>query len=405
MFAVIATVLVCSAALATEGGLLYLTRRNAQSGADAAAIAAASAYQYRGREAALAAATEVARRNGFTDGVTVNNPPSAGVAAGNDFAFEVQISKSIPLPLSSLMTRRTTTVVASRAVALLFGRVPACVVALTGSVTIKNGGSFEAPGCAVASNAPGASVNIGSLSSVTTPMVTAMGTCNGCTDKRYSIGEIREHAPPVSNPYAYLDNMARPTVSGASCLTAPPDTKVPIAPTGPNRAYCSSVTLSIGDGMTLSPGIYVFQNGSLTIGNGSGFNCAGCTFVFTGTSPGSLSISSTSKVTMSAPTSATDPDYAGVLFYRVPSATPSGSSDDPTLHLHSVATFDLRGGIYFPRAYAKINSLSSTATTGCLALVAGTVEISSVAKYRFDVSDCPNYSTAVPTTRAARLVE
>jgi hypothetical protein len=237
-------------------------------------------------------------------------------------------------------------------------------------------------------------------------MVTAMGTCNGCVNKRYSIGEIREHAPPVSNPYAYLDNIPRPTVSGASCLTAPLDTRDPIAPTGTNRAYCEiDITLSIGSGMTLSPGIYVFQNGSLTIGNGSNFNCAGCTFVFTGTSPGSLSISSTSKVTMSAPTSATDPDYAGMLFYRVPSTTPSGTSENPTLNLHSVASFDLRGGIYFPRAYAKISSLSSTAISGCLALVAGTVEISSLARYRFDVSDCANYSTAVPTTQVARLVE
>jgi hypothetical protein len=408
MFAVMATALLCSAALATEGGLLYLTRRNAQNAADAAAIAAASAHQYRGRTAALAAATEVAQRNGFSTGVTVNNPPTTGASAGNGSAFEVHIQKSVSLALSSLLTRQASTVVDARAVALLHGQAPACLVALSGSITIQNSSNFNAANCAVASNAPGTSVNIPqSNSTVRTNMVNAVGTCNGCTNSRWNIGSIREHAAPVSNPYAYLDSIARPTVSGASCLnTAPLNANGPIQPTGTTRAYCSSVTVSNTSAVTFSPGIYVFQNASLTVGSISSFACAGCSFIFTGTTPGTLSLSNTSTVTISAPTtSGTAPDYAGVLFYRVPPTVPSGTSANPTLNLQSVSTFNLTGGIYFPQGYVKIGNVSSTSNTSCMALVAGTLEIGSLSSYRFDVSNCPSYNTPVPTIQVARLVE
>jgi Flp pilus assembly protein TadG len=49
VFAVSGSILLGMAGLATEGTLLFLTRRDAQHGADLAALAAASAYQYRGR--------------------------------------------------------------------------------------------------------------------------------------------------------------------------------------------------------------------------------------------------------------------------------------------------------------------------------------------------------------------
>jgi len=409
LFAVTATVLLGMAGLATEGGLWYLTLRNAQTAADAAAIAAASAYQYRGRAAAMAAATEVAERNGFSPGmVTVNSPPASGSAAGSSYAFEVLISKPVDVVLSRMFLGRDSMTVSSRAVAMLHGRSKACVLALGGTVTIQNSSSFNAAGCVVGSNKPGVSVNIPqSNSSVTAQAVVTVGTCTGCNNSRWRFSQgYQEHSPPLSNPYDKLDSKPQPTISGAGCLNSTPlNARGPIQPTGTLKAYCAPVTVSNTSSVTFAPGTYVFQNASLTIGSISSFTCNGCTFIFTGSNPGTLSISNTSAVTITAPpTNNDDSDYDGIIFYRV-AAGDTGSSQNPTLNLQSASSFNLAGGIYFPQAYVKIGNVSSTATTGCLAVVGGTIEIGSLSSYQFDISDCGNYRTPVPTTQVARLVE
>jgi hypothetical protein len=397
------------AALAMEGGDIYLNRLNAQTSADAAAMAAASAYQYRGRSAALAAATEVAGRNGFIAAmVTVNNPPASGSAMGNTNAFEVLINKAVPVSLSWAFLGSASAMASRRSVASLQPNARACILALTGSVTVQNSSSFNAINCYVGSNLPGVGVNIPqSNSSVVALGIAVVGTCSGCNNVRWSFAQgYQEHSPPLSNPYAFLDSKAHPTISGASCLnTTPLNANGPIQPSGTTKAYCASVTVSNTSAVTFSPGTYVFQNASLTIGSISSFACAGCSFIFLGSNPGTLSISNTSTVTISAPTvNSSDADYDGVLFHRLgPTAT--GSSGAPTLNLQNVSAFTLSGGIYFPNAYIKFGNVSSTANTGCVALVGGTIEIGSLSSYHFDVSTCASHGTLVPGTQTARLVE
>ncbi len=409
LVAVSASVLLGMAALAMEGGDIYLNRLNAQTSADAAAMAAASAYQYRGRSAALAAAVEVAGRNGFTAAmVTVNNPPTSGSATGNTNAFEVLINKPVPVSLSTAFLGAASVMASRRSVAGLQLNSRACILATSGSVTVQNSSSFNAANCYVGSNLPGVGVNIPqSNNQVVAQGITAVGTCSGCNNVRWSFAQgYQEHSPPMSNPYAFLDSKAHPTISGASCLnTTPLNARGPILPSGTSKAYCASVTVSNTSAVTFSPGTYVFQNASLTIGSIASFACAGCSFIFLGSNPGTLSISNTSTVTISAPTTnSSDSDYDGVLFHRLgPSAT--GSSGAPTLNLQSVSSFNLSGGIYFPNAYIKIGNVSSNANTGCLALVGGTIEIGSLSSYRFDVSTCASQGTRVPGTQTARLME
>ena len=161
LVAVSASVLLGMAALAMEGGDIYLNRLNAQTSADAAAMAAASAYQYRGRSAALAAAVEVAGRNGFTAAmVTVNNPPTSGSATGNTNAFEVLINKPVPVSLSTAFLGAASVMASRRSVAGLQLNSRACILATSGSVTVQNSSSFNAANCYVGSNLPGVGVNI-----------------------------------------------------------------------------------------------------------------------------------------------------------------------------------------------------------------------------------------------------
>ncbi|MFT8246973.1 pilus assembly protein TadG-related protein [Roseomonas sp. BN140053] len=412
--AVSGSVLIGMAGLATEGGRYYLALQDTQNAADVSAMAAASAYLFRGRAAALAAGREVAGRNGFaTVEVMVNSPPTSGAMVGKLDAFEVQIRRQVPIILSRTFLGRDAVQASGRAVSLLYGTTPVCILALTGTLTVHDSSSFSAPGCAVGSNAPGASVAIPqSNSSVVARAVMSFGTCSGCNNTRWRFAEgYQEHAPPVSNPYERLDSKAFTTATGASCLTMLPTVvTAAIQPTGMSKAYCASVTVSNTSAVTFTPGTYVFQStlsqvASLNIRSISSFTCDGCTFIFRGTVPGSLSIGQTSRVSISAPASnGDDSDYDGVLVHRARTAF-NGTSSAPDLSIQGVSSASLAGGIYAPSSYVKIGQLSSSSSTGCLALVGGTLDISGLSSFGFDVSNCTNYRTSVPAARVVRLVE
>lgn len=403
--AVSGSILLGMAGLAAEGTLLLLTRRDAQNGADLAAMAAASAYQFRGRSAALAAASEIGVRNGYAaSAITVRNPPESGAMAGNSNAFEVRISGQVPITLGRAFTDRDHGTVAARAVALLHGTTPACLLALTGGVTIQNSSSFEAVGCAVGSNTPGVSVTIPqSNSSVRARAVVAFGTCNGCNNTRWTLAEgYQEHAAPLSNPYERLDNKPVPL----NCITDPrTKSSDPLPPTGVTRAYCyRDIEAGNGPPVIFQPGTYMFNNVALRVGGTASFTCNGCTFIFTGSSPRNFDLSRMPSITLSAPaTNNDDSDYDGVVIHRGRGA--AGNARSPNLTMESSASFNITGGIYAPDSYVRIGSISSNTTTSCLALVGGTVEISSLSSFRFNTSGCTDLRTPVPMARVARLVE
>jgi Flp pilus assembly protein TadG len=118
VFALAGTMVIGFVGLGTEGGTWYLTRRDAQNTADAAAYAGAvrlSSTQANlgitlanARTQAIAAATDTATRNGFTTGasstiVTPVTPPVAPSGfAGNVTAVEVTVQRTRPRLLSGL---------------------------------------------------------------------------------------------------------------------------------------------------------------------------------------------------------------------------------------------------------------------------------------------------------------
>ena len=95
--ALLATALLGLVGLIVDGGLLYAERRQAQNGADEAALAAAFELWYGGSdEDAIVASFENAAANGFDNAsgntVTVNIPPTAGEHAGDPDFVEVVVS-------------------------------------------------------------------------------------------------------------------------------------------------------------------------------------------------------------------------------------------------------------------------------------------------------------------------
>lgn len=141
-------VLIGFVALATDVGLLWSERRHMQTAADAAAIAGATAL--RNSESITPSADNVASLNGFTNGtnsatITVNNPPSSGLYAGNSDYVEVIIAQPEPTYFLRVLGYDSMNV-STRAVSGAING-PACIysldpsapqaISLTGNITIN----------------------------------------------------------------------------------------------------------------------------------------------------------------------------------------------------------------------------------------------------------------------------
>ena len=107
IFAISLVVLLGAGALAFDGGMMILERRDQQNAADAAAMAGAR-FVTTDHSKARTTASSVASDNGFVDGsgqqtVTVNVPPTSGKFASWPNAIQVEISNTRPSILGSVM--------------------------------------------------------------------------------------------------------------------------------------------------------------------------------------------------------------------------------------------------------------------------------------------------------------
>src|ERR1700694_5009873 len=128
MVAIMLTVLLGLAALGTEVGTWYGTKRNMQGAADSAAYSAAIAKNFPPGTSSVftAQAKSVAGTYGYVDAsnnvtVSVNNPPQSGNYSTGplaNFAIEVIIQQPQQASLSAVYTKTAPTL-AARAVALL----------------------------------------------------------------------------------------------------------------------------------------------------------------------------------------------------------------------------------------------------------------------------------------------
>lgn len=441
LFAVSGTALLGAVAMFTDGGLLYLTQRRVQSAADAAAIAAASAAESRSRDAALAAASEVASLNGFASStgtqVVARNPPSRGPFQNDPSAYEVTITRQQPMSLAAALFGIGDKEVVGQAVAVLKGRMQVCLLALNGNVTVQSYGNFEARGCAIGANATGSrSVQIAHAGSFAAQGVLTAGNCEGCTNPNVKLTEgYQEQAPPISNPYSRLDKLVPPdppcTTSAVKTFNA--TTRMPRYEQS-RTAFCNGAYAVGNDGaIVLDAGTYVFRNASLSFGGTPEVRCNGCTFIMIGTGsgtaasftvanlnrflcdncsivllgsrPGQVKFSSVSTVRLTAPVNnAYDPALNGMIISRA-NAGPSGSSSSPTLELANLNSIDVLGGVYAPNAYTRISNMTAPNPSTCLPIVTGSLEISQLNNFPFDVSGCPARNTAVPQVTVPRLVE
>ena len=467
-FAVTFLVFLGMVGLATEVGSWYVGWIQAQNAADAAALAGARAAADTNatyananglctssacgdpmQAAANSAAVNAALQNGYSRGgsaggfsFTVNTPaPSNSYvngAAGTSswLVNEVQINVAVAATyIASLFTNILPTLT-TQAVAFVNTNTPACVVSITGDLTIFSNMGFT-PGCMLASNANDeTAITISGAPAINVLGMTAVGSCSPlatCSSLPVGAGGVgqafKAYQPATIIPYKPLDNVAGtpslPTSAStssynliSSCSVSGflvPAKGIPGNPTYPPAALpyaynCpGGMTISSGT-LLVMPGTYYFLNMPLTI-NGGTVQCTdtafggtpvpsgscipgnGVTFLLLvddPTSPaGALTIDS-SAVFLSA--------NDGSINFGSPDATTSTANNNSAalgavmqgvlfygngtgaVNITGGTSAYLNGAIYFPRA--TINYGSQTIAS-CTVVVANTVNLNKTSQTSF----------------------
>jgi Flp pilus assembly protein TadG len=364
MVAIMLTVLLGLAALGTEVGTWYGTKRNMQGAADSAAYSAAIAKNVPPGTSAIftAQAKSIAGNYGYVDAsnnvtVSVNNPPKSGNYSTNNFAIEVTIQQPQQALLSATFMKTAPTL-AARAVALLTTSSK-CVYALnpkvSGSFYVDGGTVYSACGVVVNSSSTSALTNKGTLSA---PSVDIVGGYSGTINS----SKITTGIKPVSDPLFYVP---APTYSSGSCDYINYSISSGTV-TLSKGVYCGGITISGNAAVTLNSGTYILMGGGLTVSGSATLSGTGVTLYNTGNTlypykP--IQTLDNSIVTLTAPTSGV---LAGILFFQdrsIVSAAPN------------ILAGSFTGVLYFPTTPLVLNS-GSDVTVPYTILVADTVSMS-----------------------------
>lgn len=278
--------------LAVDVGNIEVGRRQAQSAADAAAIAGAQElFGGNGTTVAHTAAQDSATQNGFRNGVnsvtvTVNTPPLAGPNQGNANAVEVIIARTQPTFFMALVGAPTTTI-GARAVGALSSS-PICVQ-VTGPVgegiDIDGGFILNAPTCSVAINSVNTAQNGNGEQSITTHG----GNCNGgggTSTASYTLptGTSQMIVASVSTSAAYYQQGVCISKAASGPIVAPTFNMAPLPdllaylpqPSSSVYAACDrhSTQYKITASTTLNPGsycggIWITNNATVTLNAGT----------------------------------------------------------------------------------------------------------------------------------------
>jgi Flp pilus assembly protein TadG len=396
MFALALPALVGFSAFGTEEGLLLYKRQAMQHAADSSATSAAVAYAYGVTSGGnvKTQARSVASSYGFVDQangttVTVNQPPSSGSNKSNSQAIEVIISQPETRLFSALWSKKTIPVTA-RAVAVASNL--ACILTLdpTASSSFSQQGSVNSQlvNCSVIddSNASSA-LSIGGSATLSTSFVGVVGGISGSSSITATQGKITGYHT-VSDPYA---SVSPPSFSGCDQRNYSSHGTATLSP----GVYCGGMSLGAGANITLQPGIYYLDQGSLTMNGSSTLTGTGVTIVFTsstGNNYATATITGGATLNLTAPTSGST---AGIVLYGDRNM-PTGTSFSFTGGTNQL----VGGAVYFPKgavSWAGNSGLSQK----CTQVVADTIQMVGDSGFKID---CSGYGTK-PIGSPATLAE
>ncbi len=344
------------AALGVEAGMWFTAKRELQTAADAAAVAAAMELAAGGDADAIETAAETdAARNGVAapDTLAVTTPPESGAYADDDGAVEVVAQRSQAALFSRVFLPQGLSITA-RAVASGGGSPFAmCFLALdpddASSVLLENNAQLP-ESCGVAVNSASATA----LRLKNNAKIKGKSSVVGGykTENNSSVAEVKTGANPYADPYAGADPGPLPACSPTPCAAAANATVT----LNPGR-YCGGCDLGNNATVKLNAGTY-FVQGQLKIQNNVKVSGANVTFVLV--DGATMSLSNNAKITLTAPTTGS---LAGVAFMS--------EADSPYLEqkLSNNVTLAVTGAFYFPNQKLTVENNTNT-PGGCTQLIA-----------------------------------
>ncbi|HET7084550.1 MAG TPA: pilus assembly protein TadG-related protein [Rhizomicrobium sp.] len=395
--ALMAPVLIGSAGLATEGGLWIYVQKTIQGASDSAALSAATLYSLNNQVSLDDQARSVVASYGYVAGtggttVTVHRPPATGAYTGNNQAIEVIVTTSKPRLLSALYSSETVTL-RGRAVALPGNNGAGCVLTLnataSGAVSSQGNSAVNLTQCSVYddSNSSTALVNGGSAT-INALSVNVVGQVSGGSGITTTQG-VNVGISAAADPYA---GVAMPAFAGCDQNNVTYKNTVTINP----GVYCNGITLNAGAVVTMNPGVYIIDRGTLKMNGGATLQGTGVTIIFTSSTNNNYAdavINGGATLAITAPT--TGP-LAGLAFF--------GDRNMPTS-----TTFKFNGGdnqviggaVYVPHGTLQYAG-GANAATNCTQVIGDTVTFTGNSQLKIN---CAGSGTKPIGTSVASLVE
>ena len=363
-----------------------------QHAADSSALTAAAAYTA-GSTNMATHADAVAASYGFVAGnnatVTVHQPPTSGTNRNNPRAIEVVIAEN-QTRLFSALWGPAPIPVSARAVAL--PQSEGCVLALdpaaSNAFSAQGSVTINLVNCAAYDDSSSAqAMSLGGSAAMSALFAGVVGGISGSQNITTVNGTVTGYHT-VPDPYA---NVAPPAFGGCDYTNYSTHGTVVLS----HGVYCGGMELGAGAVVTLLPGIYYLDRGSLSMQGSASLTGNGVTLVFTsstGANYATANLVGGSTIDLVAPSSG---PMAGIAIYgdhNMPVGTPfsfrGGSSQA------------IGGAIELPRAAVTWTGNASTAQP-CTQLIADTIRF--VGDSGLSVS-CSGYGTRA-LALSASLVE
>ena len=335
--------------LTLDCGLMYLQRQQAQSVADAAALA--GGYQlYNGSNFSVArsAAIAIGTQNGFTISSSQVTQPKTGYVA-------VTVTSSQPRFFSSIWGSSSMSVSASavaRGTSTPYSKAALLVLASSGSaVTLSGTAQVTASnGSVVVDSTSSSSILSSGTPSITTPVLDLSGKI------LYSGSNPNKATVTNSNQPSTADPLASISAPSSSGLTVQSSSAIDLSGTTSRTlnpgVYKGGINMSGSSSITLNPGIYYINGGGIDMSGATDITGNGV-FIYN-TGGGTLNLSGTSNISLSPMTSGT---YAGITMFQDRANTSSVSMSGGS-NVSNTGTF------YFPSATLNLSGSSGVATFG-----------------------------------------
>jgi hypothetical protein len=148
---------------------------------------------------------------------------------------------------------------------------------------------------------------------------------------------------------------------------------------------------------TFAPGVYIIDGGDMTLTSQSVSTGSNVTFILTGNgaNTASLQVMGGASANLRAPTTAENPEWAGILFFQDPRGNVSNSQ------INGGGSMNFFGAVYMPRGNISYSG-GATVVSQCVVLIANTVDFSGNTQM---TNNCPQDLRDQVAFRVVRVVE